>query len=207
MIGTLNASIGKAKSKKTFNVAALVLLPNEKELNSQPPVVVPLTVENAFASVFEKFVEAFPKKFGLVLFDLNGINPHPPVKVRQAAEILPENRIRLQLAQNIGIDGKSGFAHIRQDGPTCISHQPQPFHATASFLVQFRPIAARFPRTKFLSRHLLGDLFGCAVNPTKTQSLLHSINIPKGIVINRTTPLDHHPAFRLLVVVLLKPLA
>ena len=73
MIGTLNASIGKAKSKKTFNVAALVLLPNEKELNSQPPVVVPLTVENAFASVFEKFVEAFPKKFGLVLFDLNGI--------------------------------------------------------------------------------------------------------------------------------------
>lgn len=183
------------------------MLPDEKELNSQPPVIVPLTVENAFAGVFEKFVEAFPKKFGLVLFNLNGINPHPLVKVRQAAEVFPENRVRLQLLQNIRINGKSGFAHIRQDGPPRIGHQPQPFHATASFLVQFRPIAARFPRTKFLSRHLLGDLFGCAVNPTKTQSLLHSINIPKDIVINRTSPLDHHPAFHLLVVVLLKPLA
>lgn len=169
---------------------ALTLLPDEKELNSQPPVVVQLTIENAFAGVFEKFVEAFPKKFGLVLFDLNDINPHPLVKVRQVAEVFPKNRIRLQLLQNIGIDGKSGFAHIRQDGPTCISHQPQPFHAATSFFVQFRPIAARFPRTKFLRCHLLEDLLGCAVNPTKTQSLHHSINIPEGIVINRTSPLD-----------------
>lgn len=95
----------------------LTLLPDEKELNSQPPVVVPLTIENAFAGIFEKFVEAFPKKFELVLFDLNGINPHPLVKVRQAAEVFPKNRIRLQLMQNIGIDGKSGFAHIRQINP------------------------------------------------------------------------------------------
>lgn len=102
----------------------LTLLPDEKELNSQPPVVVPLAVENAFAGVFEQFVEAFPKKFGLVLFDLNGINPHPLVKVRQAAEVFPENRVRLQLLQNIRINGKSGFAHIRQDGPPRIGHQP-----------------------------------------------------------------------------------
>jgi hypothetical protein len=45
-----------------ISLRALTLLPDEKELNSQPPVVVPLTVENAFAGVFEKFVETFPKK-------------------------------------------------------------------------------------------------------------------------------------------------
>lgn len=56
-----------------ISLRALTLLPDEKELNSQPPVIVPLTVENAFAGVFEKFVKAFPKKFGLVLFNLSNI--------------------------------------------------------------------------------------------------------------------------------------
>lgn len=78
-----------------ISLRALTLLPDEKELNSQLPVVVPLAVENALAGIFAKFVEAFPKKFGLVLFDLNSINPHPLVEVRQVAEVFPENRVRL----------------------------------------------------------------------------------------------------------------
>lgn len=46
---------------------------------SQPPVVVPLAVEDSFSGVFEKFVEPFPEKFGLFPFDLDGVNPHTPV--------------------------------------------------------------------------------------------------------------------------------
>ena len=59
------------------------------QVDLQPAIIVPLAVQDSLAGVFEKFVETFPEKFGLILLDLDGIDSHPFIQLRQTAEIFP----------------------------------------------------------------------------------------------------------------------
>lgn len=120
---------------------------------------------------------------------------------------MPHHRVRLQFFHYIIVYHKALVRHIRQHGSAGISHPPEPFHPATSFLVQFRPVAARLSRAQPLCRHPVCQLFCRAVYPSEAHSLFYSIYIPERAVVNRSSTFHHNPSFRLLIMILHQPFA
>lgn len=158
-------------------------------------------------NILNKFVKPFSEQIRLTLLYLDGVNAHTLIQLGQAAEILPHHRVRLQFFHYIIVYHKAPVRHIRQNGSAGVSHQPEPLHPAAPFLVQLRPVAARLSRAQSLCRHPVSQLLCRAVYPSEAHCLFNSIYIPERAVVNRPTTLHHHPAFRLFIMVPHQPFA
>ena len=119
---------------------------------------------------------------------------------------MPYYRVRLQFFHYIIVYHKALVCHIRQHGSAGICHQPEPFHPATSFLVQFRPVAARLSRAQPLCRHPVCQLHCRAVYPPEAHRLFNSIYIPKRAVVNWSSTFHHNPTFRLLIMISRKPI-
>ena len=176
-------------------------------LHQQSAVIVPFTINNAFPGVFYKFVKPLSEQFRLPFLYLYGVNAHTLIQFGQSAEILPHHRVRLQFFHYIIVYHKAPVRHIRLNSSAGVGHQPEPLHPAAPFLVQFRPVAARLSRAQPLCRHTVSQLLCRAVYPSEAHRLFNSIYIPECAVVNRSSTLYHHPAFRLLIMVPHQPFA
>lgn len=158
-------------------------------------------------NILNKFVKPLSEQIRLAFLYLYGVNAHTLIQLGLAAEIMPRHRVRLQFFHYIIVYHKALVRHIRQHGSADICHQSEPFHPATSFLVQFRPVAARLSRAQPLCRHPVCQLLCRAVYPTEAHRLFYSIYIPERAVVNRSSTLHHNPTFRLLIMILHQPFA
>lgn len=145
-------------------------------------------------NILNKFVKPLSEQLGLTLLYLDGVNAHTLIQLGQAAEIMPHHRVRLQFFHYIIVYHKALVRHIRQHGSAGISHPPEPFHPATSFLVQFRPVAARLSRAQPLCRHPVCQLFVVlSIHPKHIASSTASIyqNVPSSTGLPRFTTTQH----------------
>ena len=99
-------------------------------------------------------------------------------RIRKFLKMSPCLGICLKSRQNIRIDYKSTFRHIRQKSSSCICHSSHFLHSSAAFFVQLRPLTVFPPRNQFLNGYAVFHFFYDTVNPAETHCFLDGINIP-----------------------------
>ena len=147
-------------------------------LGKQPSIIVPFTIKNTLASVFDELLKAALESFRLSLANiLDIIDAYSHIKRWQNLKVLPYNIITLQSQKNIFFNYK---LCIGQYSTTCISHKPQSFKTPTSFLIEFGP-RTKLASWREASPHNPIARLDSRVYPTKAECLLYSIKILQSV--------------------------
>ncbi len=134
----------------------------------------PLAIHNAVAGIVHKLLKAALIGLRISLADiLDIVDANSHIERRQSLEVLPYHFVILQCYENILVNPK---IHIRQNRTPGIGHKPQSFESSASLPVEFGPRTTLAARRESTPHNTLAR-FDSGVYPTKTQSLLHRIEV------------------------------
>lgn len=141
-----------------------------------------LFFDEAYASVFcghlYKVFQASFKHFLPVPFSALDIsNADALIAFREVLKVLPRISVGLERFKYLSRDNESSFGLVGM----CYGSKPDRGHFleshefTDTLLVSLRKIASWFPRGESLSEAFIVNAFDGAVNPAKTERLVHSV--------------------------------
>lgn len=141
-----------------------------------------LFFDEAYASVFcghlYKVFQASFKHFLPVPFSALDIsNADALIAFREVLKVLPRISVGLERFKYLSRDNESslrteGVGYCRKSG---VGHSFLNYQLADSFPVSLRKIASWFPRGESLSEAFIVNAFDGAVNPAKTERLVHSV--------------------------------